>query len=491
MVGFSDDSESDDDNTDTNTNDVDWGFGADEPESDDEATTSQQQPQQHQHHQQQHQHQHQQQHQHQRQHQQQQQPQLRQSTYHSYGTCSECSQPQTQGEIDPEDGLFYCAQCWTLLESYTGGDSGSRSTQQQQQQQQQHQQQRTRKFADATEYEMQFITSIPYSEGKIMIMELYDSIAEYELDEQLGLIEDEAEAHMLASATVETASPQKDDDGTSDGLGRSRSTTFLPDAKLVKRYRSELDSVIEAGMLEKRGGGTSKLGNKRYKKRWFELVRTQIGLQLTYQGEAGNGTLKRAVNLANCRLQNDTRNEFSLHEVAGTGSKNRVYRLRAATNPEKLTWMKALHAVVANSETDSIASVIKQPLPVVSGSMTMQIISRTNTGKARQKWIEVWSDFQNNGPSMLVHDSPIHEPSHVVDLSESSVINDNSEKVNQFSILAGGSEYRCNLPNVSKEKWLEPLVSQSKAGILMQKNSPNQRSPLKLNRGKSALDFEC
>ena len=56
--------------------------------------------------------------------------------------------------------------------------------------------------------------------------------------------------------------------------------------------------------LEKRGGGTSRLGNKRYKKRWFELVRTTTGVFLTYQCEPGDGVLKGAIEMHSVWLQN-------------------------------------------------------------------------------------------------------------------------------------------------------------------------------------------
>ena len=63
------------------------------------------------------------------------------------------------------------------------------------------------------------------------------------------------------------------------------------------------DAVLEAGWLDKRGGGTRRLGNTRYKRRWFELVRTAKGIYLTYQVEPGDGALKGAIKMSKARLQ--------------------------------------------------------------------------------------------------------------------------------------------------------------------------------------------
>lgn len=72
------------------------------------------------------------------------------------------------------------------------------------------------------------------------------------------------------------------------------------------------DAVLEAGWLEKRGGGTRLLGNTRYKRRWFELVRTVKGLYLTYQVEPGDGMLKGAIKMVKVRLQVGRTSQFSL-----------------------------------------------------------------------------------------------------------------------------------------------------------------------------------
>eukprot|EP00040_Diaphanoeca_grandis_P024348 m.133708 g.133708 ORF g.133708 m.133708 type:complete len:451 (+) comp29691_c1_seq1:228-1580(+) len=448
MKGFDDtvdfsDSDSGDDNFGGGD---DWGFGQDEPASSDDDLNQEPSPR-----------------------------HGPSSTHTNVGTCTECSKSQSLGEIDPEGGLFYCHDCWTQLD-VGKDDFVLRQT-------------KARVFPDPTEQQLVTIKSISVVEGRQLIIAMYDSVDAYELDEQLGLIEDEARAEMLTQGCHDDLSPER------QYSAAGRRTTFIPEEYKVKRYRSELDSVLEAGLLEKRGGGTRKLGSTRYKKRWFELVRSQTGIKLTYQVEAGNGTLKRAVNLGACRLQNDTRNMFSLHEVAKVGAPNnkkRVYHLRATSIAEKLCWLRALHPAVM--EVKPLQTLVKQPLPVVSGYMTMQIVSGIKTDKAKQRWIEIWSTYHKLGPTMVIHDSAIDDASHTVDISEAAVINDNSEKRNIFSILVEGTEYRCNLPNVSKEKWLQPLVAQSKMGILMQQNSPSQTSPLKLNMDDDkdeGLDIEC
>ena len=104
------------------------------------------------------------------------------------------------------------------------------------------------------------------------------------------------------------------------------------------------DAVLEAGWLEKRGGGTRVLGSKGYKRRWFELVRTIKGIYLTYQGEPKDGMLKGAIKMSKARVQSDPNRRFSVHishETKGT----RSYHIKAPSLEEKFSWLRSINSL--------------------------------------------------------------------------------------------------------------------------------------------------
>ena len=85
---------------------------------------------------------------------------------------------------------------------------------------------------------------------------------------------------------------------------------WVPLPRIPRHLTSTVTPFPGSRWLEKRGGGTSRLGNKRYKKRWFELVKTTTGVFLTYQSEPGDGVLKGAIEMHSIWLQNVRRRTF-------------------------------------------------------------------------------------------------------------------------------------------------------------------------------------
>lgn len=369
-----------------------------------------------------------------------------------FEVCAQCFNLTDQGDFDIDDGKWYCIVCWKAFDSSLGS-------------QKEHIRQddtkpvSAREFPNPTSGERNFIRRFHADIAQKLILSLYTTKEEYELDEQLGLEEDLKTAELLAAKEIKEASQSP----------RRRATMSKSPRQTEEgeKYQSLTDSVLQAGWLEKRGGGTSRMGNTRYKRRWFELVRTTTGIYLTYQTEPRDGSLKGAIDMSTLWLQNDPSKLFSLHGVS-SGSSKRVFHLKAPTLPEKNVWLRILNSQLSRPET--LSKVIKtKSVPDLAGWLSLRSIqSSSKKDTPKDRWCELWKDQKK----LEVFESAVHSNVLLsIALDSAAVVNDLSIDVNSFSIMVGPVEYRFENNLSTKGPWLDALVPLTSVKMLMEKNS--------------------
>eukprot|EP00038_Savillea_parva_P000641 m.97486 g.97486 ORF g.97486 m.97486 type:complete len:562 (+) comp10218_c0_seq2:436-2121(+) len=263
-----------------------------------------------------------------------------------------------------------------------------------------------------------------------------------------------------------------------DGSGAGRLAT-VRDPSSTRRKKPMLvqhftDAVLEAGWLDKRGGGTRRLGNTRYKRRWFELVRTAKGIYLTYQVEPGDGALKGAIKMSKARLQSDTTTRFSVHIDSTTGPA-RSYHIKASTMEEKYAWLRAANGLMPLPRQNP--DLFKhRTLPLLSGWLKTHVVGGRKPLKAKERWIQVWDKGENRGPFLAILDGPAETRSQLeLPLRDAMVVNE-AGNTDGFVVMALGSEVRLSSSVVSKTKWLEPLAAKTEGGIVLEKNTGRRAS---------------
>jgi len=157
--------------------------------------------------------------------------------------------------------------------------------------------------------------------------------------------------------------------GRADSSAHGRLVSLLDGEKGRKQTLAQHfhDAVLEAGWLDKRGGGTRVLGSKGYKRRWFELVRTVKGIYLTYQSEPSDGMLKGAIKMSKARVQSDPNRRFSVHithETKGT----RSYHIKAPSLEEKFSWLRSINSLQVCTHCTHLPPLCQCPCPTPSPS---------------------------------------------------------------------------------------------------------------------------
>ena len=128
--------------------------------------------------------------------------------------------------------------------------------------------------------------------------------------------------------------------------------------------------LLHSGWLEKRGGGTSKLGTKTFKRRWFELRRDGVTNQCFlnyYKGE--NGTLKGEIDLAATTIGDHEKKESQfimtttfVYKHTKTGeekTKTRTFYIKSPSKTEKLNWFTVLEPYCRASDLGAAQMPLK------------------------------------------------------------------------------------------------------------------------------------
>mmetsp|Transcript_10585 Transcript_10585/g.27202 ORF Transcript_10585/g.27202 Transcript_10585/m.27202 type:complete len:612 (+) Transcript_10585:302-2137(+) len=334
-----------------------------------------------------------------------------------------------------------------------------------------------------------------------LVASLYDDHATAAYQQLREEEEDVAEAARLTQAEEtygESADAYYHSSNAEPPLGTAHAAAFdserdrlasLSDYQTMSRKQTLqqhfTEAVYEAGWLEKRGGGTRVLGNTRYKRRWFELVRTVKGLYLTYQVEPGDGMLKGAIKMSKVHLQSDTGCKFSLH-VDNASSGDRRYHVKAGSIEEKFTWLRAIDSLMPVPQQN--ADMFKgRDLPLLSGWLKTHVVGGRRPLRAKDRWIQLWDKGQNRGPFLAFLDSPSDSrPLLELPLKDAVVIDDKAVGSEHFSVMVLGADVRFGCFGVSKSKWLQPLASHTEGGIVLEKNSGRRATVVTLSHSPEA-----
>eukprot|EP00041_Stephanoeca_diplocostata_P016207 m.318400 g.318400 ORF g.318400 m.318400 type:complete len:492 (-) comp20289_c0_seq5:2279-3754(-) len=337
----------------------------------------------------------------------------------------------------------------------------------------------------------------PDTQAHIILTELYGGdVTEAQRQQQIEYHHDLAEARRLTDAEVLS----QQDLGNYYVQRRSKSTSprkrLGSKVTIIKHegvHHSHVDSIVEAGWLYKRGGGTRKLGSKRYKKRWFELVHSTKGLYLTYQCDMRDGALKGAIQMSCARVDDTERTKTTFFVHISNTKGQRSFHLKAPSMAEKHNWLRALNSSqpIPRRSTILAKGLDLFDLPILAGYLRTESRGGPRELKPKDRWIELWDKGENRGAFLLFLESPGEIRGRLeLTLQDAMVMDDFSEDSVKFFILWRGGEYTFTSPFVSKTKWVEPLAKRTGSGMVMEKNTGRRTSMVNIVGGRTSAILE-
>lgn len=298
-------------------------------------------------------------------------------------------------------------------------------------------------------------------ETAALIATLYISVEHQNAVEERELEEDLAHARKLADAEHEALNALE------PGLEPTQSTKSIP--------QGAREAVLFAGPLEKRGGGTSTFGSKRFKLRWFELVCPDAKAitqwreaRLTYQDAAEDDVIKGQIMLHTatlvCNFTNPRVHDFKLCDASG-----RCYELRARSAAEKTAWIMALEGWCLGNELD--LDPFQRQL-YAGWLRTSSLYAQRQGLKAKDRWVELLDLHSGNGATLTIKDHPGNaRPVCDVVLHQAAVINDCASDT-KFFVLSLGEEISFDVLNVrQKRRWLELIAPRTESKLVLEKNA--------------------
>ena len=251
--------------------------------------------------------------------------------------------------------------------------------------------------------------------------------------------------------------------------------------------------LLHSGWLEKRGGGTSTLGTKKFKRRWFELRRDGVTDQCFlnyYKGE--NGTLKGEIDLAASTITDHEKKEsrftmtttfvFRHPKTGEEKTKSRLFHIRAPTKTEKLNWFTVLQPHCKESDLGATQMPLKGGEYETTLSAWLEVHSAMRGSMKKAKYSRTWVELRLGAKSptciaLLNKADSSRKPSHEIWLETTDVINDASEDGARFSLCSGKLEhsFECHDQGI-KDRWLQVIVPMSKLKIMLEKNAARRSS---------------